>query len=96
MIDSWTPYHYAQTLSALDGVLVRGRRREICQSIEINIDLDIVDPKDAPGVETPVKEGIMAEELINAVSEISNNRKICALEISEFNAGNDVNNRPIY
>jgi arginase len=67
-----------------------------CQSIEISIDLDIVDPKDAPGVETPVKGGIKTEELINAVSNIRHNQKICALEISEFNPENDINDKTLH
>jgi len=67
-----------------------------CQSIGISIDLDIVDPKDAPGVETPVKGGIKTEELINAVSNIRHNQKICALEISEFNPENDINDKTLH
>ncbi len=67
-----------------------------CQSIGISIDLDVVDPKDAPGVETPVKGGIKAEELINAVSNIRHNQKICALEISEFNPENDINDKTLH
>ena len=67
-----------------------------CQYIGISIDLDVVDPIDAPGVETPVKGGIKAEELINAISGIRNNRKICALEISEFNPENDIDSKTLY
>jgi len=68
---------------------------QTCQSIGISIDLDVVDPSDAPGVETPVKGGIRAEELINALSNIRKNRKICALEISEFSPENDINNKTL-
>ncbi len=67
-----------------------------CELIGISIDLDVVDPKDAPGVETPVDEGIRADELIKAISAVRNNRKICALEISEFNPENDVNNKTLH
>ena len=69
---------------------------QTCQHIGISIDLDVVDPKDAPGVQTPVKGGIMSEELINALSKIRNNHKICALEISEFNPENDINNKTLH
>ena len=66
-----------------------------CEFIGISIDLDVVDPKDAPGVETPVDGRINAEELIKAISAIRNKRNICALEISEFNPENDVNNKTL-
>ncbi len=67
-----------------------------CRFIGISIDLDLVDPTDAPGVETPVNGGVRAEQLIAAVSGIRNNRKICTLEISEFNPENDVNNKTLH
>lgn len=69
---------------------------ENCHSIGISIDLDVVDPADAPGVATPVKGGIAADSLVNALSIICNNPKICALEISEFNPENDVNDKTLH
>lgn len=67
-----------------------------CQSIGISIDLDVINPKDAPGVETPAEGGINAKELLKAISNIRNNPKLCALEISEFNPENDVNNKTLH
>ncbi len=67
-----------------------------CELIGISIDLDVVDPKDAPGVETPVDGGIRADELIEAISAIRNKQKICAFEISEFNPENDINNKSLH
>ena len=69
---------------------------ETCEVIGISIDLDVISPNDAPGVETPVEGGIRVEALIKAISKIRNNRKICALEISEFNPENDVNNKTLH
>lgn len=69
---------------------------QTCEVIGISIDLDVVDPKDAPGVETPVEGGIMAKALIKALSKIRNNRKIRVLEISEFNPEKDVNNKTLH
>ncbi|NOQ94600.1 MAG: arginase [Methylophaga sp.] len=66
-----------------------------CEFIGISIDLDVIDPKDAPGVETPVDDGITAEALIKSISVIRNQRQICAIEISEFNPENDVNNKTL-
>ena len=69
---------------------------QTCQYLGVSIDLDVVDPKDAPGVETPAKGGIRAVELINAISKIRNSPKICALEISEFNPENDIDNKTLH
>ncbi len=67
-----------------------------CEFIGISIDMDVVNPNDAPGVETPVVGGIRAKELIKAILAIQNERKICAVEISEFNPENDVNNKTLH
>ncbi len=67
-----------------------------CELIGISIDLDFIDPEDAPGVETAVRHGIKAEALIHAMSKIRNNPKICALEISEFNPETDVNDKTLH
>ncbi len=69
---------------------------QTCQAIGITVDLDVIDPVDAPGVETPVNGGISAEELITALSDIRNNSKICALEISECSPEKDVNNKTLH
>lgn len=60
-----------------------------CDKIGISIDLDCIDPQDAPGVETPVSFGIRAQVLLQALVQIKQHPKICGLEISEFNPLND-------
>ncbi len=67
-----------------------------CQTIGISIDLDVIDPTDAPGVETPVCGGIKAKELLAALSLIHRHPKVCGLEISEFTPEHDVNNLTLY
>ncbi len=67
-----------------------------CQVIGISIDLDFIDPDDAPGVETPVQGGIKAGELIEALSLINRHPKICGLEISEFNPEKDYKNKTLH
>ena len=67
-----------------------------CQAIGISIDLDFIDPEDAPGVETPAPGGIKAVELIEALSLINRHPKICGLEISEFNPEKDSKNKTLY
>jgi arginase len=63
-----------------------------CEAIGISIDLDVIDPTDAPGVETPVPGGIKAEELLAALALINRHPKVCGLEICEFTPENDANN----
>lgn len=66
-----------------------------CQTIGISIDLDFIDPEDAPGVETPAPGGIKAGELIEALSLINRHPKVCGLEISEFNPEKDIKNKTL-
>lgn len=76
--------HLAQTLQA-----ALERLSRTCIMIGISIDLDFIDPIDAPGVETPAPDGIKAAELIAALASISRHAKVCGLEISEYNPEND-------
>lgn len=53
----------------------------------ISIDLDALDPADAPGVSLPVPHGLRAAELIEALSAMKCSHaldRLVALEISEF------------
>ncbi len=51
----------------------------------ISIDLDALDPRDAPAVSTPAPDGIPARKLIAALRRIAANPAFVALEITEFN-----------
>jgi len=67
-----------------------------CEVIGISIDLDFIDPVDAPGVKTPAENGIKAGELLEALSLINQHPKVCGLEISEFNPEKDFNNKTLH
>ncbi|MGZ8918720.1 MAG: arginase [Methylobacter sp.] len=67
-----------------------------CQAIGISIDLDCLDPEDAPGVETAASGGIKAVELITALALINRHPKVCGLEISEFNPEKDSKNKTLH
>ena len=54
-----------------------------------SIDLDAVDPAEAPGVGTPVAGGIPADDLIAALDCCRNDPRLMALEIVEFNPHRD-------
>ncbi len=51
----------------------------------ISIDLDGVDPKDAPGVGTPENEGISAHNLKRCLTMFAKHQSLLGFEIVEFN-----------
>lgn len=51
----------------------------------VTIDLDAVDPRDAPGVGTPEGAGIAADDLIGTVQRIHDDPRLLAVEIAEYN-----------
>ncbi len=51
----------------------------------LSIDLDAIDPQDAPGVGSPVVGGIPAQALIAALQPFQKDRRLVALEVAEFN-----------
>jgi arginase len=57
----------------------------------ISIDLDALDPTDAPGVGTPEANGIKVNELIQALQAVKNDNQLLGLEIVEFNPHHDIN-----
>lgn len=79
----------SELLSAID----RLSRR--CEAIGISLDLDFIDPSDAPGVETPAPNGIKAENLLEALAVISGHPKILGLEMAEYNPDNDRDNKTL-
>ena len=59
----------------------------------ITIDLDVLDPSDAPGVNTPVPGGLRAAELIAALAGVAHDPALVALEIAELNPDRDPDGR---
>lgn len=55
----------------------------------VSLDLDALDPRDAPGVGTPVAGGIRAADLRRALSAIAGDDALAALEIVEYNPHQD-------
>lgn len=89
---------FAEQIDGLAQVLTKAidKLSLSCQVIGISIDLDFIDPDDAPGVETPAQGGIKAEELLKALALINRHPKICGLEISEFNPEKDPENKTLH
>ncbi|NOT10723.1 MAG: arginase [Methylococcaceae bacterium] len=91
------PIVYADQIDDLARVLVAAIDNigRFCDFMGISIDLDIIDPEDAPGVETPVPGGIRASQLIRALSLIHRHPQVCGLEITEFNPEQDKDNKTL-
>jgi len=58
----------------------------------ISIDLDAIDPREAPGVGSPERNGIHAQELIGALRALHDDPRLLALEITEYNPERDCDN----
>ncbi len=58
----------------------------------VSLDIDALDPIDAPGTGTTEKNGIRAQDFLNCFHLISDNPKLIGLEIAEFNPIKDKNN----
>ena len=59
----------------------------------VSLDMDVVDPHEAPGVGTPVRGGITFREAHLIMEMISDSKKMLALELVEVNPIIDVLNR---
>lgn len=61
--------------------------------IGVTIDLDAIDPCDAPGVGSPEENGLRASVVLKALRGVGAHPKIRALEIAEYNPQLDINNK---
>lgn len=57
----------------------------------ISLDLDGIDPIEAPGVGTPVVNGIISQDLISTLNNIIYDDKLLCFELVEFNPYKDIN-----
>jgi arginase len=55
----------------------------------VSLDLDAIDPRDAPGVGTAVRHGIRAAELRELFGRLAQDPALDALEIAEYNPARD-------
>jgi arginase len=55
----------------------------------VSIDMDVIDPKDAPGVGSPEKNGISAKEFLQALPFLKNHPKAVGFELVEYNPERD-------
>jgi len=59
--------------------------RGSCDRIGVTIDLDAIDPRDAPGVGTPVPGGLAGRHLAKALASLPRDGALIGLEIAEYN-----------
>jgi ornithine--oxo-acid transaminase len=59
----------------------------------VSIDVDVLDPQEAPGVSTPVSGGQSASQWIEALRGVAAHPECMALELVECNPGRDVDGR---
>lgn len=85
----------------MDEVRRRGMAAVVAEAIDrvgsntasfgVTIDLDVVDPRDAPGVGSPEPGGIAGAELVQALGQLAGRHDLAGVEIAEFNPERDVN-----
>lgn len=64
------------------------------KGIHVSYDIDLIDPKIAPGVSVPAENGIGINEMQEIVKMLTNNNKIIkSMDIVEFNPLRDINNK---
>jgi arginase len=63
------------------------------EGFHLSLDMDFVDPKDAPGVGTPVRGGVTYREAHLAMEMICDSRRMLSLEVVEVNPVIDEVNR---
>jgi arginase len=62
-------------------------------SYGVSLDLDVVDPFDAPGVGSPERGGISAKDLLSGIRQLHGQIKMKAFEIAELNPSRDINRK---
>ncbi len=66
------------------------------QQVYLHIDIDVLDPSVAPGVDFPTSEGFLLNEMEEALMLIGDNIQIKAAALTAFNPEKDVANKTLY
>jgi arginase len=67
--------------------------RDETDGIAVSLDMDFLDPADAPGVGTPVRGGVTYREAHLAMEMIADSKSMVALEVVEINPIIDLHNK---
>jgi arginase len=89
-------FHMAEVEARGVGAVLRdavGIARDATAGYGVSLDLDAIDPADAPGVGTPESGGIPAAPLIAALADCAGDPRFAAFEIVEYDPHRDVEGR---
>lgn len=64
-----------------------------CERLHVSLDVDALDPRDAPGVGTPVCGGLSYREIHLLLEKVADTRKLSAMDVVEVNPMLDVRNQ---
>ena len=64
-----------------------------CEHLHLSLDIDVMDPAEAPGVATPVRGGVTYRELQLLMEKIADTEALSAMDIVEVNPMLDVRNQ---
>ncbi|MFW9905367.1 MAG: arginase family protein [Candidatus Thorarchaeota archaeon] len=65
------------------------------QEIYLHIDIDVIDPSIAPGVDFPTPEGLLLDEMEEALNLIGEKFQIKAAALTAYNPENDINGKTL-
>lgn len=60
----------------------------VCKNTDgfgISLDLDVIDPKEAPGVGSPESGGVVSTDILKMLNTVASEKKLKAFEIVEYN-----------
>jgi arginase len=78
----------------MSNVIAQGLEKlKNCANIHVSLDMDSIDPNEAPGVGTPVPGGLTYREAQLMMEIISDTGRLCSLDIMETNPIVDIANR---
>lgn len=66
------------------------------ENIYVSIDIDVIDPKYAPGTGEPVKNGLSPEKLKEIIEILVRTKKIRGIDLVEVSPRLDENNKTVY
>lgn len=64
-----------------------------CKKFGVTLDLDAIDPKDAPGVGSREVNGLSGKELICALNTCAFDENFIGIEVVELNTDKDIKNK---
>lgn len=89
----------------MDEVLTKGLKNVITEAMQhvckgtkrfgVSLDLDVIDPEDAPGVGSPAAHGIDKDVLLNSLLLLSDDPRLIAFEMVEYNPRHDIQGKTL-